>query len=91
MKDGFPEVSDFEFDADTPRCPKCNGPMDLGQTSWTESARLKYEPSASPNMGFALQSSARMCLECGYVEFYCNALELRCALAGIKPPKRPWF
>jgi hypothetical protein len=50
-----------------------------------------YEPGASPNNGFALQSSARMCLACGYVEFYCNAVELRCALAGVKPPKRPWF
>lgn len=91
MTDKIPEVSDFEFDADTPSCPKCNGPMDAGNTSWSEGARLMYEPSTSPNHSSAIQSGARMCLSCGYVEFYCDPVELRCALAGVKPPKRSWI
>ena len=87
MIDGIPEVSDFDVTDDTPRCPKCAGPMDRGRIGLAATAPLAYEASVSPRGDRALVREALTCIACGYTELYANPIEVRCALAGIRPPK----
>jgi len=87
MTDSIPAVTDFAYTPDTPACPKCDGPMDQGKAHLVGGQLLAYEPSVAPRAGCAYIREARSCIVCGYTELYTNPLELRCVLAGVKPPK----
>ena len=87
MIGGIPEVSDFDFTDDTPRCPKCGGPMDRGNVALNSGALLAFETSVSPEGRSAYVRGALSCIACGYTELYTDPVEVRCVLAGIKPPK----
>lgn len=88
MIDGVPEVSDFKLTDDTLRCPKCDGPMDQGNVCLIGGQLLAYEQSVSPRGGSGYIRSARSCIQCGYTELFTDPAEVRCVLAGVKPPKR---
>jgi len=88
MADGIPAVTEFAFTPDTPKCPKCDGPMDQGNVHLIGGQLLAYEASGSPRGNPAYIRDARSCIACGYTELYTDPDELRCVLAGVKPPKR---
>jgi len=85
MIDGVPEVSDFGFTPDTPKCPKCDGPMDQGALRGGNP--VYYVPSQAPGWTNAADLHARACIACGYTEVFTDPTLLRCVMAGIKPPK----
>lgn len=90
MIEGIPEVSDFEFSADTPRCTKCGGPMDEGNVRQMSGQFLTAETSVSPQAASASIRRALICIACGYTEIYADPTEVRCVLAGVTPPKPQW-
>lgn len=61
----------------SPNCPKCNGEMESGQVSAGE--ELRFVSSRQTGMVRSPTSirKARACLNCGYVELYLDALELK--------------
>ena len=60
----------------TPLCPKCQGAMDDGSASAT-SGSLVYRSNKQAGNKTTPIRAARVCLKCGYVEFYLIPQELR--------------
>jgi hypothetical protein len=71
---------------DSALCPKCGGPFDEGRASAT-SGSFVYRSSRQPPSGKTTNfQAARVCLDCGYMEFYLPVEELRSKLlSGASP------
>ena len=62
---------------DSTLCPKCGGRLDEGRASAT-SGSLVYRSDRQPSSAKTTNvHAARACLDCGYVELYLPAEELR--------------
>lgn len=61
----------------TPPCPKCGGPVDEGIASASSGALVYRSNRQPPKTKTTVIRAARVCLNCGYVEFYLKAEELK--------------
>ena len=64
---------------ETHHCPKCNEEMDEGRISLTGSDYLAYLSNKQTGMirTATTITQARVCSNCGYVELYLDARELK--------------
>lgn len=65
----------------TSPCPKCGGPLDEGSASASSGALVYRSNQQSPSTKTTVIRAARVCLNCGYVEFYLKPEELKAKLS----------
>lgn len=66
----------------SPLCPKCGGVFDEGSASASSGALVYLSNQQPASAKTTVIRAARVCLNCGYVEFYVRVEELKKRLSS---------